>query len=168
MRAPTQYRRRRPDEWQQLRQRAAELFAHGDSIRQVSQALHMSYEAARVWRRTWETGGPQALVSRPPRGRRPKLSVEQIQQLEAELLKGPRHHGYSTELWTLERMAALIRKLFGVSYHPSHVFKILRAMGWSCQKPERRARQRDEQAIAHWRKHRWPQIKKGHSAQALP
>ena len=168
MRAPTRYPRRSPDEWQQLRHRAAELFAHGHSIRQVSDALHISYEAVRVWHRTWAAQGTEALLKRPPRGRRPKLSGEQLQQMEAELLKGPRHHGYSTELWTLERIAALIRKLFEVSYHPSHVFKLLRAMEWTCQKPERRARERDEQAIGHWVKRRWPRIKRGPSAQAPP
>ena len=115
----------------------------------------------------WKQGSTEALLTRPPRGRPPKLTPEQLEQLEAALLQGPEAHGYSTELWTLERIAALIRKRFGVSYHPSHVFKILRAMDWTCQKPERQARERDEEAIAHWVKHRWPRLKKGHSAQAL-
>jgi len=167
MRAPTRYPKRSPGEWQRLRQRAAEGFDRGERIKDVAQALTISYEATRKWRRTLEQGGIEALLTRPPRGRPPKLTSEQLEQLEAELLQGPEAHGYTTELWTLERIAALIRQLFGVSYHPSHVFKILRAMDWTCQKPERRARERDEQAIAHWVQHRWPRIKRGHSAQAL-
>jgi len=166
MRAPTRYPRRSPDEWQRLRQQAAVLFEQGVSTKEVAQALNISYEAARVWRLIWKQGGREALLTRPPRGRPPKLSAEQLQQLEAELLEGPESQGYCTELWTLERIAALIRKLFGVSYHPSHVFKILRAMDWTCQKPERRARERDEAAIAHWVQRRWPRLKRGPSAQA--
>ena len=151
-----------------MRQQAAHRFAAGETIRQIAQGLNVSYEAVRVWRRQWEQGGEEALVSRPPRGRKPQLSEAQLQRLEAELVKGPGHHGYRTQLWTLERIAKLIQKLFGVSHHPSHVFKLLRAMGWSCQKPERRARERDEEAIAHWVRERWPQIKKGHCRQARP
>jgi len=74
--------------------------------------------------------------------------------------KGPRHHGYPTELWTLQRVAEVIAVHFGVQYHRGHVWKILRAMAWSCQKPERRARERDEQAIRRWRQEDWPRIKK--------
>jgi transposase len=69
-------------------------------------------------------------------------------------------HGYRTELWTLKRVAQLIGKRFGVSYDPSGVWHVLRNMNWSAQKPERRARERDEQAIAQWRKEDWPRIKK--------
>ena len=167
MRAPTRYPRRSPDEWQQLRQQAARRFDRGDSINDVAQALTISYEAVRVWRRVWEQGGAEALLTRPPRGRPSKLTPEQLQRLDVELRRGPEAHGYRTELWTLERIAALIRKLFGVSYHPCHVFKILRAMDWTCQKPERQARERDEQAIADWVQRRWPRLKRGHSAQAL-
>jgi transposase len=76
------------------------------------------------------------------------------------LLQGPRRHGYRTELWTLARVADLIAAKFGVRYHPSAVWHILRAMGWSCQKPERRARERDELAIQRWRQDDWPRIKK--------
>jgi transposase len=76
------------------------------------------------------------------------------------LLKGATAHGFSTDLWTLPRVAEVIAKTFGVRYHPAHVWKILRGEGWSCQKPERRARERDEEAIQNWRDKRWPHIKK--------
>jgi transposase len=89
------------------------------------------------------------------------LSDRQCRQLQVLLLQGATAHGYGTDLWTLERISALIRQHFGVRYHPGHVFKLLHRLGWSCQKPARRAKQRDEAAIAHWRRHTWPQIKKG-------
>jgi transposase len=76
------------------------------------------------------------------------------------LRQGPRKHGYGTELWTLARMAEVIAVNFGVEYHPSAVWHILRAMEWSCQKPERRARERDEETIQRWRQEDWPRIKK--------
>jgi len=68
--------------------------------------------------------------------------------------------GYPNELWTLKRIASLIRKEFGVQYHPSHLWRVLQSCGWSCQVPERRAIQRDEEAIAHWKRHKWPATKK--------
>jgi transposase len=86
--------------------------------------------------------------------------------LEDELLKGPRAHGYETELWTLARIGKLIPKLFGVRYHNSHVWVLMTKLGWSCQKPARRAKQRDEAEVESWHKVRWPKIKRGHSGQA--
>ena len=76
------------------------------------------------------------------------------------LLKGSRAAGYRTDLWTLKRVAAMIQRDWGVPYHPCHVWKLLVSHGWSCQNPERRALQRDDAAIAHWKRSRWPHIKK--------
>jgi transposase len=81
--------------------------------------------------------------------------------LAAELERGPQAHGYHTELWTLQRIADLIRKLFGVRYHPGHVHRLLGALGFSCQKPEVRAKERDEAAIQRWLREDWPALKKG-------
>ena len=161
MRTPTRYPRRSREQWEQVRQQAAVLYAQGRRIGPVAAVLNVSPEAARVWYHKWKEGGAQALRRKSPGGPRPKLSAEQLQQLAHELLNGPRHHGYKTELWTLERITRLIKKLFGVSYHPGHVFKILRAMGWSCQKPARRAKERDEAAIEKWKHQDWPRIKRG-------
>lgn len=79
------------------------------------------------------------------------------------LLKGPQQAGYQTDLWTLQRVAALIDRHFGIQYHAGHVWKLLTALGWSCQKPERRAVERDEEAIARWTREEWPRIKKRRS-----
>jgi len=72
----------------------------------------------------------------------------------------PRAHGWSTELWTLERIGLLLQRQFGVSYHPGHVWRILRSLGWSLQRPATRARERDEKAIEGWKKQAWPRLKK--------
>jgi len=76
-------------------------------------------------------------------------------------LRGPQAHGYRTDLWPLRRIAELIRKLFGVRDDPAHVYKLLRRLGWSCQKPERRAKERDEAAIQRWVRADWPALRKG-------
>lgn len=96
-----------------------------------------------------------------PPGPAPLLSQEQLEELEQELLKGPQGHGYATSLWTLPRIAKLIEGLFGVRHHPGRVWHILRKMGWSCQKPQRRAKEKDEAQIARWVKEDWPRIKRG-------
>ena len=77
-----------------------------------------------------------------------------------ERTRGARAHGYATDLWTTKRVAAVITRTFGVVYHPAHVSRMLAACGWSCQKPERRNVERDEAAIARWKRYRWAAIKK--------
>lgn len=126
----------------------------------VAEAIGVSPAAVTRWKQAWEKGGEDALASKPHPGGKPRLTVAERRRLAKLLLKGPRHHGYATELWTLERVAEVIAGNFGVAYHPGHVWKILRAMAWSCQKPERRARERDEEAIQRWRREDWPRIKK--------
>ena len=128
----------------------------------VAEAQHVSYEAVRVWFHKWQAGGAEAACAQQPLGARPRLSKEQLAELEAALLAGPSHWGHKTELWTLARIADLVHKLFGVRYHPSHVFKLLRGMGWSCQRPTRQAKERDEAAIEQWLREDWPRVKKGH------
>jgi transposase len=76
------------------------------------------------------------------------------------LLKGPLAQGYRTNLWTTARIAEVIRREFGVEYHRDHVGRLMHQLGWSPQKPERRAVERDEDAIQQWKKKDWPRVKK--------
>ncbi len=96
-------------------------------------------------------------------GPKPRLNGKQKHRLVKILLAGPRKAGYRTDLWTCPRVADVIAKKFGVKYHPAHVWKILRSLGWTPQKPEQRARERNETDIRRWRKQVWPRIKKGRS-----
>ncbi len=105
-------------------------------------------------------GGEAALSPKSVPGRPRKLQDAERQRLVELLLQGAMAYGFPNDLWTLKRIASVIRKEFGVEYHPNHVWRILRQMGWSCQVPERRAIQRDEKAIAHWKRYKWPHIKK--------
>jgi transposase len=140
---------------------AGRLFALGKSNAEVAEVCDVSLSAAKLWKRAWQARGAQGLAAKPHPGSEPLLSSRDLQRLEKLLLAGAQQAGFSSDLWTCPRVAELIRQRFGVSYHPSHVWKILRKLGWTCQKPEQRARERDEAAIEHWRKVEWPRIKKG-------
>ena len=100
------------------------------------------------WAEAHREGGDNALETKPHLGPKPKLNQRRIARLEKLLLQGPRKHDYATELWTLRRVAELIENRFGVTCDPSGVWHLLTRMGWSAQKPEHRARERDEDAIA--------------------
>jgi transposase len=147
-------------ELEQRRRQAVALLNQGLTGSQVARAVGTSQASVTRWRQAYERRGDKALAAKPHPGRRPKLTARQRERLGRLLLQGPGKHGYGTELWTLARVAEVIAATFGVEYDPSQVWRILRAMGWSCQKPERRARERDEGAISRWRRQDWPRIKK--------
>jgi len=148
------------EELERRRRRAIDLLGEGMQPAAVARAVGASRASVTRWRQTYEAGGKKAMAARPHPGGVSKLTAGQRARLGRMLLQGPGKHGYATELWTLARVADLIAVTFGVRYHPSAVWHILRRMGWSCQKPERRARERDEDAVATWRKKDWPRIKK--------
>ena len=145
---------------EQRRRRAIALLDAGYGVRETARRLGASPGSVSQWRQAYEKNGEQALIAHSPPGRSPQLNDQQTRRLEQLLLRRPGRHGYANELWTLKRVAEVIRKHFGVTYDPSGVWHVLHRMGWSCQKPERRARERDEEAIATWRKKDWPRIKK--------
>jgi len=147
-------------ELERRRRQAVALLNQGVKAAQAARALGVSGAAVTRWKQAYEERGEAGLAAKPHPGGQPRLTVAQRERLAKFLLQGPRRHGYRTELWTLERVAAVIAGKFGVQYHPCHVWKVLRGMGWSCQKPERRARERDEEAIRRWREDDWPRIKK--------
>jgi transposase len=144
------------------RLQAAELFAQGRTQAEVARTLGVSRQSAHVWHTRFTQGGMDALRSRGPTGPEPKLSAVQLARVEEALLAGAMANGFDTDLWTLERVGVVICQLTGVRYHPGHVWVILRRrLGWTLQRPERRASERDEEAIARWVAHEWPRIKKG-------
>jgi transposase len=126
----------------------------------VASTFGVSAQAASVWYRRWHQGGEPALRGAGRAGRRPRLSPAELDAVDQALRKGPTAFGYDTELWTLARVASVIERLTGVAYHPGHVWRLLRRLGWSLQRPARRAVERDEQAIAAWVRRDWPRIKK--------
>jgi len=148
------------------RRRAVTLLREGHGVRAVARRVGSSPSSVTRWKETVKEGGTQALTAKPHAGRPSRLSGRQKEKLLRLLLKGPTAHGYASQLWTLPRVAEVIARHFGVRYHPAHVWKLLRACGWSAQKPQRRAKERDEAEIERWRRERWPHIKKGAPAEA--
>jgi transposase len=147
-------------ELEQRRRHAVAMLGRGVKPATVARALRVSLVSVGRWRKAACRGGRRALAAKPPPRRPWKLSPARRRQLLATLARGPTRHGYRTELWTLARVAEVIRLRWGVRYHPSQVWRILTGLGWSCQKPESRARERDEAAVARWRRVDWPRIKK--------
>lgn len=142
------------------RHRAMTLLEQGWTQAKIARHFGVSRAAVTQWVQAYRRDGPEALKARPHPGAPKKLTERQTQTLQKLLVQGPTRHGYTSELWTLPRIAELIYRRFGVAYDPSSVWHVLHRIGWSCQKPERRARERDEQAVATWRTRDWPRIKK--------
>ena len=145
---------------------AVELLSQGETCPEVAESLGVSLSSVKRWKAAWTKGGLAALAAKPHPGPKPRLSAPQQRQLEKILLRGPSAAGYATDLWTCPRVAEVIRRKFGVRFHAAHVWRVLQGLNWSCQQPERRARERDEAAIRRWRERDWPRIKKEHSAKS--
>src|SRR5688500_6359921 len=151
-----------PHTWKEARRLQAWLLKQqGWPQRQIAEALGVSAGAVSQWMARARGLGPEALRRRPPPGAPRRLSPEQLARLPALLHRGPPAYGFRGDLWTRSRVAAIIRLEFGVAYHPRHVGRLLDVIRWSPQKPVRRARQRNEAAIAQWRDDTCPAIKKG-------
>jgi len=143
------------------RRLAGQLLLEGRENGEVVEIVGASISSVKRWKRAVKKGGLDALKAKPHPGPKPRLDAKQKQQLLKILQAGPRQAGYKNELWTCGRVAATIAKTFRVSYHPCHVWKILRDLSWTCQKPEQRARECDEAAQQRWRERDWPRIKRG-------
>jgi transposase len=151
-----------PHNWKEARRlQAWRLKQQGWPQRQIAEALGVSEGAVSQWMRRARNSGPDALRHRPPPGARRRLTDEQLARLPALLHQGPAASGFRGAVWTRTRIAVVIRVACGISYHPAHISRLCQAIRWSPPKPARRARQRDEVAIAHWRDETWPAIKKG-------
>jgi transposase len=135
---------------------AGALFAVGRSRAEVARQLGVARQNVSRWHARWRAGGLNALRSAGPTGPDPRLSDAQRAAIDQVLRAGARAQGFDTDHWTLARIRAVIERLTGIAYHPGHVWKLLRRMGWRLQRPARRAVERDELAIARWVAEDWP------------
>jgi len=150
------------------RMEAAELLKRGVSQSEVARRLGVHRQSVIRWARQLAQSGRSGLKKAGRAGRKPRLNRAQLKQVEHALKRGPEALGYATGVWTASRVRELIEDLCGVRYHQAHVWRILRQLGWSCQRPTGRALERDEKAIRDWKRVAWPRIKKKRSASGAP
>ena len=146
------------------RRRAMSLLDAGHSLNEVGRQIGCNPSSVMRWRDRRRRGGAQGLEVRFSPGRPLKLDAAQRKRLVRLLLKGAMTQGYRTNLWTTARIAELVECEFGVRYHRDHIGRLLHSLGWSPQKPERRALERDEDEIERWKQKDWPRIKKRRKA----
>ena len=139
---------------------ATSLFQRGDSLAAIARQLGVSRQAVFVWAQQWRRHGEAGLRRRPRPGRPPKLARRQMLRLPRLLAQGAEAYGFSSPIWTTQRIADLIGRRFRVRFDRDHVCRLLHRFGWSWQKPARRARERDEAAIQHWVQYTWTRLKK--------
>ena len=145
---------------EQRRFAALKLLRQGYNQSEVARRVKVCSQTVSRWARTVSQHGEKALDAAGRAGRKPLLDEKQRAQLVARLLEGPEKLGYETPLWTCDRVAHLIEEEFGIRYHAGHVWKLLRQLNWSPQRPAGRALERNEEAIDHWKRKTWPGIKK--------
>src|SRR5437762_12041417 len=147
---------------EQRRREAAELLRQGVHQAEVARRVRAHRQSVSRWAQQLEEGGLRGLKRAGRAGRKARLRQEDLRRIERGLKRGPQALGYESGLWTSARVAHLIEKECGIRYHAGHAWRILRQLGWSCQRPTGRALERDEQKkIRLWKRKRWPELKKG-------
>ena len=159
--------RKRLDEAVRRRLRTGRLLLAGKTPAQAAAAVGVARQTAYTWKAVLDEGGIDALRAMPARGRPARLDAVQMQALGRALLRSPTVHGFEGELWTLKRVGVLIQRLHGVEFSQTQVWRLLGALGFSPQKPERRALERDEQAVRAWQRTTWPALKKSPASKAV-
>ena len=142
------------------RQRAIALLKEGRAPVEVARLVGVDRRSVRRWQAAYRRQGAGGLAARPVPGRPSKLSARQRAQLEVVLLRGARASGFESDLWTCPRIAQVIGRRFGIGYHVDHIGRLLRSLGWTPQRPTRRALERDEEGIQRWIRRDWPRLKK--------
>lgn len=153
----------KPSDYELLRRRCAELKDQGWKQSKIAQALGLTEGWVSRTLKKYRQDGQIGLAWRKPSGPNCRLTDEQLVHLLAELNKGAEHHGFSGAVWTRPRVNEVIKKLFGISYDPSQVGRLLKKAGWSLQKPQKKAHQQDAQAVQQWREQILPELKKSES-----
>lgn len=149
-----------PEMLEKRRLKAIAMCREGRGPGEIARRLGVNRRSVHRWLASYRGQGRQGVAPIPAPGRPPKLDAGEREKLARMLLKGARAWGYPTDLWTGPRVRDLVHRKFGISYHANHISRLLRSLGFSPQRPERRARERDEAAIRGWVRTRWPRVKK--------
>ena len=153
-----------PSVLEKRRRKAIDLSAKGKQTIEIAHMLGATRRTVRRWKALFRQRGARGLQARPAPGRPVRLNPQQLSELEQALTKGARAFGYETDLWSCPRVAEVIRHEFGVRYHVDHIGRLLHSLGWSPQRPQRRALERDEQKVRNWIRGTWSHIKKKRKA----
>ncbi len=148
------------------RLKAGRMLLAGKGCTDVAKAVGVARQTVHTWKGLLDEGGIDALRGVPERGRPAQLDEQQLAAVRATLLRSPTEYGFGTELWTLKRVGAVIERLHGVRFGQTQVWRILGSLGFSPQKPEKRAIERNEDAVRNWKRCTWPSLKKKPSAKA--
>ena len=142
------------------RLRAGRMLLAGRGCAEAAAAVGVARQTVYTWKALLDEGGIDALRAVPEPGRPAQLDAEQLASVRGAILQKPTEHGFGTELWTLKRVGAVIERLHGVRFSQTQVWRILGSLGFSPQKPEKRAIERNEDAVRHWKRRTWPALKK--------
>jgi len=150
-----------PRDLEARRLRGIRLWREGRTLTEVARILGCYPSAVMRWRDASERKGDEGLRARPAPGRPPKLNSRQRRRLIRVLIAGALSRGYTTDVWTTQRIVDVIEEEFGVHYHRDHIGRLMHTLNWSWQTPDRRALERREDRIESWKEEEWPRIKKG-------
>ena len=148
------------------RLKAGRMLLAGKGCAEVALSVGVARQTVYTWKRLLDEGGIDALRAVPERGRPAQLDERQLAAVRASLLQSPTQHGFGTELWTLKRVGAVIERLHGVRFGQTQVWRILGSLGFSPQKPDKRAIERNDDAVRAWKRRTWPRLKKKPSEMA--
>jgi transposase len=143
------------------RKEAVGMFKAGRRQAEVARLLNVSRQSVSRWYKDWQRGGIRAVKAAGRSGRKPRMSPGDLKKIDTALRKGARANGFHTDLWTLRRVAKVIEQITGVHYHQGHVWRILRnSMKGSLQRPAKKAKERNEEAVKVWVSQTWPELEK--------
>jgi len=149
-----------PDALQRRRERAIALLQEGQTLAAAAKKVRVDIRSVQRWKRSFQIKGLAGIHAQTSSGRPPRLSEKNKESLTQVLLAGAKASGFPTDLWTCQRVTNVIEAQFGIQYHFCHVSRILHSLGWSPQRPTRRALERNEEEIKRWVNEEWPRIKK--------
>ena len=158
--------KKRLDEATKKRVRAGRLLLKGKKPAEVALAVGVARQTVYTWKALLDEAGIDGLRSAPSRGRPSRLDGSELEGLRRAILQKPTEHGFGTELWTLKRVGVVIHRLYGVKFGQTQIWRILGALGFSAQEPEKRAIERNKDAVHGWKRSTWPAAKKKPSEKA--
>jgi len=159
--------KKRLDEATKKRVLAGRLLRKGKQPAEVALAVGVARQTVYTWKALLDEGGIDALRAVLSRGRPPRLDEAALEGLRRVLLQKPTEHGFGTELWTLKRVGVVIQRLYGVKFSQTQIWRLLGALGFSVQKPDRRAIERNEDTVRSWKRSTFPALKKKPSEKAV-